>query len=188
LRQLTTILSISLLGIFCFAKQDKSGKTLFNQNCGSCHRPNNTLIGPPFQRIREDYGLQWTVKFVRDNQLLLRQKDIKAQYIYLLYNKALQPKFSNLTSNDIVKILDYVDTFPYDSTYYSHRKVPDLDREKYIKSEAAREEKQWQELKKSLEEYSNSDTTRYSSGYSSGYGTPAKKTKASKSSKRKNGM
>jgi len=122
-----------------------------------CHGPNKTLIGPPFQNIRNDYGLDWTLKWVKDNQALIKQKDTKAVYIYYAYNMTPQLPFHNLSNTDIIKILDYVDTFPIDTSKYSHRKLSDAEKQKFIKEQDARMKKQLDDLNK-LFEKDSSDT------------------------------
>jgi hypothetical protein len=132
MRQPLLLLSILTFALLSFVRQDNNGKVLFEQNCSSCYSPNKILVAPPFQRIRKDYGLNWTVNFVNNYDSMLRARDSKALYIYHSYNELLQTRFDNLNKDDIIKILDYVDTFPFDSLKYSHRKVSESERQKYI--------------------------------------------------------
>ena len=143
------------------------------------------MTAPPFQRIRNDYGLDWTVKFLTCFDSMLKAKDTKALYIYYLYNKTMQNTFTNLTQRQVTKILDYVDAFPYDSAQYQHRIHPNEMKQKFIKDYEDKERQEWEQLEKSLKQfqvdstYSDSTIIYGSSGYgNSRYRTPPKKFKS----------
>jgi cytochrome c551/c552 len=160
MRPITTIIPFIIIGLLSFDRQNKTGKQLFEKHCSPCHGPNIALTGPPFQNIRNDYGLDWTLKWVKDNQALIKQKDPKAVYIYYAYNMALQPAFHNLSNADIIKILDYVDTFAIDSSQYSHRKLSDMEKQKIIEEEDDRLKRQSDDLHRIFEKDSI-DTSNY---------------------------
>ena len=127
--------------------QDKTGKELFEKNCASCHKPDKTFVAPPFQNIRADYGLKWVLKFVKNNEVLRNQKDSRALYIYYKYS-TLQPSFDNLSDVNIIKILDYVDTFPVDTSLYQHRKISESERQVFIKKHDDKQQEQIDDLNK----------------------------------------
>lgn len=158
MRHLTTILPLIILGLLSFDKQNKTGKQLFEKHCSTCHRPNRALIGPPFQNIRNDYGLDWTLKWVKDNQALIKQKDPKAVYIYYAYNMILQPTFHELSNAEIKKILDYVDTFAIDTSQYGHRKLSDMEKHIIIKEDEDRWKRQSDDLHRIFEKDSSDKT------------------------------
>jgi cytochrome c len=117
-----------------FQQIDESGKLVFNQNCASCHLPNRqTEIAPSFQNIRKDYGLEWTVAFLRDQNKLLKNKDTRALYSYYIFHKTPHIRFPVLQKEYIVKVLDYVDSYPTDTSQYRHRLVRKTDKLVFIK-------------------------------------------------------
>ncbi|MFN8284946.1 MAG: cytochrome c [Chitinophagales bacterium] len=99
------------------------GKLIFENNCASCHATDKKLVAPPFQKIRNAYGLDWCVSFINNNEKMIMNNDTKANYIYLSYNKQIMTKFPALDKNTINCILEYVDSFKIiDSSYYEHYK------------------------------------------------------------------
>ncbi len=101
-----------------------NGKMLFKTNCAACHGENQKVIAVPFQNIREDYDLEWIFSFIRNNDSLIKGGDIRANYVFEIHNQLLMPKFTSLTDQQIIDILDYVDSFPILYNYYDHRKIP----------------------------------------------------------------
>lgn len=51
-------------------------------------------------------------------------RDIRATFVFELHTQLVMPKFEHLTDQQIIDILDYVDTFPIINTYNDHRKLP----------------------------------------------------------------
>lgn len=111
----------------------ETGKELFEKNCASCHKPTVYFVAPPFQKIRNDYGTKWTIEFVKDAMKLFKKRDMKALFGHYKF-QLLQPSFNNLTNQEIIKLLDYVDSFPYDSTQYQYRKASEIEKRKYVDS------------------------------------------------------
>ena len=84
---IVVIIGLSIL-LISFQKKDNGGKAIFENNCQSCHLPNKTTtIAPSFQNIRKEYGLKWTLAFIKDSRLLKKGKDIQALYSY--YNSQI---------------------------------------------------------------------------------------------------
>jgi len=104
------------------------GKILFEKNCSSCHGVNKTLVAPPFQRIRDANGLDWSISWVKGGQKLIKQRDTNALYIFYAWNMLVQPDFPNLSNKEIESIFDYVDSYPFDSTTYAFRMNSKLER------------------------------------------------------------
>jgi len=126
-------LSVFLLS---FQKQDNVGKVIFENNCKSCHLPNMaTKIAPSFQNIRKDYGLKWTLNFIKDSRKLRDQGDIKALYSYYLFKKIKHTSFPVLESKYVVKVLDYVDSFSVDTLQYKHRLVSYPEKKKFVQQQ-----------------------------------------------------
>jgi cytochrome c551/c552 len=101
---------------------NEEGENLFKQNCAACHSPTDKIVGPPFQQIRKDYTIEWINSFIRSSGSLIKKKDVRAEYIFGIYNKIIMPGYA-LDDSDIVSILNYVDEFPYNEKMYAHRKL-----------------------------------------------------------------
>jgi hypothetical protein len=80
------------------------------------------LVGPPFQRVREFAGLRWAITWVNHSSQLIKRKEPYALYLFMRYDKIQQPDFPLLQDSAIIAIFDYVDSFPFDSAQYAHRK------------------------------------------------------------------
>jgi hypothetical protein len=130
-RNIKFIISILILMLLSFKQPVETGKELFEKNCASCHKATVYFVAPPFQKIRDDYGVKWTIDFVKDAMKLIEKRDMKALFGHYKFQLS-QPSFNNLTNREIIKILDYVDSFPFDSTQYQYRKVSEIERRKYI--------------------------------------------------------
>lgn len=128
------------------------GSQLFVTHCSPCHSIETKKTGPPFQRIRDDYGLSWTLKFVRNSErLIYEEKDTRAQYVFSMYNQSMMSSFPNLSDQEIIAILDYVDSHEFNSIMYNHRtaKIEEMKVyvEKYEEDRKARENKLLEEIK-----------------------------------------
>ncbi len=110
----------------------RDGKALFVLHCSPCHSETKTLIGPPFQRIRDDYGLEWTLSFIRNSQQMIDSNDVRAKYSYVLNYKIIMVSFNSLTDKEIIAILDYADSHKFDFKKYLHRKLPEAEMKKII--------------------------------------------------------
>lgn len=117
---------IVLLILSSFNNEENSnGRKLFIANCAMCHRPDRPVVGPPFQKIREDYDLNRIYSMIRNHDSFMRNSDVRARYLYVVWNKSTFKKtYHFLSDTDINNILDYVDTVkPYNPQYYAHRKL-----------------------------------------------------------------
>ena len=156
------IIGLSIFSL-SFKKQDNIGKALFENSCKSCHLPNKaTAIAPSFQNIRKDYGLQWTLAFIKDSRSLKNKKDICALYSYYLFGNHKHTMFPALKAKYVVKILDYVDKFPADTSQYKHRFVSYSQKQKYVYEHLAkdtiREQINWVDTTFSEGNKNNTDT------------------------------
>jgi len=116
-----------------FQKQDNIGKAIFENNCKSCHLPNKaTEIAPSFQDIRKDYGLKWTLSFLKDSRKLMDKKDIKALYSYYLFQRVEHIRFPVLEPKYVIKVLDYVDGFKIDTSQFKHRLTSSLLKKRFV--------------------------------------------------------
>lgn len=124
-------------------KNYESGQILFKQNCAQCHFENNFLVAYPFQKIRSDYDLPWIFAFIRNSDSLIKARDIRATFVFELHTQLVMPKFEHLTDQQIIDILDYVDTFPIINTYNDHRKLPLKSMEDSIKKMKSKWKTNW---------------------------------------------
>jgi hypothetical protein len=126
--------------ILSFQKEDNVGKAIFENKCKSCHLPNKaTQIAPSFQDIRKDYGLKWTLAFIKDSRKLREQGDIKTLYAYYLFDKIKHTNFPALEPKYVIKILDYVDSFPTDTLAFKHRHVSYSDKKRFVELHKAKD-------------------------------------------------
>lgn len=124
------------LFLLSFQRQYNGGKVIFENNCKSCHLPNKaTKIAPSFQNIRKDYGLKWTLDFIKDSRKLRDQGDIKTLYSYYLFEKIKHTSFPVLESKYVIQVLDYVDSFPVDTLQYKHRLVSYQKKKQFVQQQ-----------------------------------------------------
>lgn len=126
MKKLIIISPIIFLLSFQSSKYDiEHGKKLFMANCAACHNPTTPVVGPPFQLIRQDYDTNRIFAFIRNHDSFSKSDDIKAKYLYTVWHQtSFSTKFHNLNNNDLLAILNYVDTFSsYNAKYYNHRKL-----------------------------------------------------------------
>ena len=104
-------------------KNIASGEILFKKHCAFCHGENKKLVANSFQEIRDYYDMKWIIGFIRNNDSLLKIKEPRATYVFNINNLSVMPTFKFLTQNEIVDILDYVDSFPLNNNYNEHWKI-----------------------------------------------------------------
>jgi len=95
-----------------FANADVSaGETLFTQNCASCHRLNQKLIGPALAGVNQKYEgeEEWLYQWIRNAPGMIAEGDPKAVALWEEYNKQMMTAFTSLTDQDITNILAWVE-------------------------------------------------------------------------------
>ena len=114
---LSTFLSILFLSISIHSfSQDvpsdeaavAAGKKLFGLNCKSCHALNKKLIGPALAGVTGRYDTPWLIKWIRNNNELIKSGDPQAVALYDKY-KLDMTIFPSLSDADILNILAYTD-------------------------------------------------------------------------------
>ena len=120
---MTTLRSLAkIVSIFLFITLSSSignqlnaqdGKSLFSQNCASCHAVNKKLTGPALAGVED----RWPDKknlyaWIKNNAAFLKTGDPYANKLYNEYNKTAMNLFPNLTDKDIDAILAYIKTVP----------------------------------------------------------------------------
>jgi hypothetical protein len=91
----------------------QDGKSLFSQNCASCHAVNKKLTGPALAGVED----RWPDKknlyaWIKNNQAFLKTGDAYANKLYIEYNKTAMNLFPSLADKDIDAILAYIKTVP----------------------------------------------------------------------------
>ena len=91
----------------------QDGKSLFSQNCASCHAVNKKLTGPALAGVED----RWPDKknlhaWIKNNQAFLKTGDAYANKLYNEYNKTAMNLFPNLSDKDIDAILAYIKSVP----------------------------------------------------------------------------
>jgi mono/diheme cytochrome c family protein len=89
--------------------RNTAGRTLFTQNCASCHALNKIIIGPPLAGIEnriQDKKL--LIEWIRNNQKVLRSGNRYFNALLKEYNGLPMSIFTNLTEAEIQSILDYL--------------------------------------------------------------------------------
>lgn len=90
----------------------KAGKSLFNANCAACHKLNKKLVGPALGKISERRTLPWLKAWIRNNNALRASGDADAIAIYEAYNGSPMTAFPQLSDQDIVNLVAYMDADP----------------------------------------------------------------------------
>jgi mono/diheme cytochrome c family protein len=91
----------------------QDGKSLFSQNCASCHAVNKKLTGPALAGVED----RWPDKknlyaWIKNNQAFLKTGDAYANKLYNEYNKTAMNLFPALSDKDIDAILAYIKSVP----------------------------------------------------------------------------
>lgn len=87
------------------------GKKLFETNCARCHYASDKkLVGPGLAGVRQRWSSQDNlIAWILNSAEFLKTGDKYALDLYEKYNKAAMPAFTNLSKDDVLAILDYID-------------------------------------------------------------------------------
>jgi hypothetical protein len=83
-----------------------TGKTLFQQNCASCHSLTKEIVGPSVQVQMHGKTSDWLYKFVTHRKLVAN--DSTYQNLKKKYNNLECLQFPNLTKEDVDQIAQYI--------------------------------------------------------------------------------
>lgn len=84
-----------------------AGESLFKNNCQTCHRVHQKLVGPALADVYERRDLPWIYAFVRNSQKVIQSGDEYAVQLYEEYNQTLMTSF-DFSDDEILSILAYV--------------------------------------------------------------------------------
>lgn len=86
------------------------GEKLFKNNCASCHNYNEQkLVGPGLAGILERRTMEWLIPWVQNSQAVIASGDDYAVALYEEYDQAQMQAFPNLSDEDVIAIISYVD-------------------------------------------------------------------------------
>lgn len=112
-----TIFSL-LFGTLLISQNADNGAKLFKQNCAVCHasHTDQRLTGPGlkgvFDRVPKPAD-EWLIKWILNNEKLIKSGDAYANKIYNEYNKAAMTVFEGqLSENDVKDILAFLKAPP----------------------------------------------------------------------------
>jgi mono/diheme cytochrome c family protein len=94
------------------AGDPNAGKTLFTNNCASCHNKNmkDKLTGPPLAKALENWGgdMARMYKWIRNSQGMIAAGDPRAVAISKEYNGSVMTAFTALTDPEIDNLFAYI--------------------------------------------------------------------------------
>jgi mono/diheme cytochrome c family protein len=107
-KQMLLILCV-LLGMTAMVYANPGeGKAIFTTRCAGCHNVNKQLTGPALAGVHERRSMEWIVKFVKSSQAVVKSGDKDAVALYQQFNRMPMPDHSDLTSENIKSIVDYI--------------------------------------------------------------------------------
>lgn len=87
----------------------QDGKTLFSQNCSSCHSVKKDLVGPALAGTEDRWPDKDKLKaWIRNSQAFLKTGDKYATDLFNKFNKIPMNAFSQLTDAEIDAMLDFI--------------------------------------------------------------------------------
>lgn len=84
-----------------FADSVVLGKSIFNNNCASCHHPAKDATGPALAFTPQRRDKKWLKKFIYNSAALIASGDLLANCIYNEWNKTAMTAFPNLNDADL---------------------------------------------------------------------------------------
>lgn len=88
-----------------------AGKTLFTNNCASCHNPLKDATGPALKGMDGRVpSKEWLYSWVKNPMAMVNSGDKYANQVYNDWNKVAMTAFPNLSHEDIDNIVAYVNS------------------------------------------------------------------------------
>lgn len=100
----------------------EKGKSIYMQNCASCHNPYKDATGPPLAYITQRRDWEWFKAFTRNSAKMIAEGDAYANCLFNKWNKTAMLAFPTLTESDFVALAHYLETYNKD---FPPEKVPD---------------------------------------------------------------
>ena len=84
-----------------------AGESLFKNNCATCHRVQEKLVGPALKNVYDRREIPWIISFVRNSPKMIADGDPIANEIYNEYNQVVMTSF-DFSDDEILSVLAYV--------------------------------------------------------------------------------
>lgn len=95
-----------------FTASAQDGKTLFQNNCATCHNPIKDGTGPALKGVTQRVPDQKLLhSWIKNNQAVLASGNKYFNDLFVSRNKTPMNIFTNLSDKDIDAILNYVETY-----------------------------------------------------------------------------
>lgn len=109
---LVLLLSFHTFSTFAQEVNIDAGKTLFKNNCASCHNKDmkSKLTGPALGGVRDRWADEGELyEWIRNSQGLIASGNSRANELWNEWKPTVMTSFPNLSDEDIANILGYVD-------------------------------------------------------------------------------
>lgn len=83
------------------------GAAIYQNNCASCHKIDEKLVGPALKGVHERKDEAWLIKWIRNSQAVINAGDEYGKKLYAEYNNVQMPAF-NLSDEEIKGVLAYI--------------------------------------------------------------------------------
>lgn len=108
---LAAIISLLSFGNVAVAQDATAGKTLFMNNCASCHNPLKDATGPALKGADSKVpSKDWLYSWIKNSSAMVSSGDKYAVEIFNAWGKNVMTSFPNLTNEDIDNIFAYVNS------------------------------------------------------------------------------
>ena len=98
------------LGLFLvpqLVEAQPNGAELFANNCASCHKVHQDLVGPALKGVEERRDQAWLLKWIRNSQAVIASGDPYAVKLYEKWNKSAMTAF-DWSDQEILAVLAYI--------------------------------------------------------------------------------
>lgn len=98
------------LGLFLvpqLVEAQPNGAELFANNCASCHKIHQDLVGPALKGVEERRDQAWLLKWIRNSQAVIASGDPYAVKLYEKWNKSAMTAF-DWSDEEILAVLAYI--------------------------------------------------------------------------------
>jgi cytochrome c2 len=103
------ILIIFIVLYTSYSAQDyEAGKSLFRNNCASCHNMEKKVVGPALKNVVNNQGIEWTTAWIKNNNDLRASGDKHANQIFKEYNGMAMAAYEYLGDEAIDNIVTYL--------------------------------------------------------------------------------
>lgn len=101
-------LGLLILAMEVYADPIEDGKSIFTSRCAACHNVNKVLTGPALAGVDQRRSIDWIIKFVQSSQSVIKGGDKVAADLFQKFNKVVMPDHTDLTSDNIKSVVEYI--------------------------------------------------------------------------------